>query len=467
MKKFTAIVILITAIMLFDTGFAQRNAPFVISGTWERRGNPTEIVLYQVISGRLERVSVALLQSDQSFAMAFVPQTEGFFVVGTGSPNMRADKYTFYMKPGDQLNIAVNDTSYTLVGENTLENIAIKAWHDFIQPLEWHSFYFARATPPSLTYVDFFPLLQERLDNPFVAPRTRNRVFDAAFATYRKFDLIHCALNFAMTPRSVHPQDEDFPDFYRTLNVKNFDNTDILIFPYRLLPTILHFQNRFSEENLIGDNPNIALMNMLTNDTLKGEVFLTNILSAIRELPRMQEANTRFAKYVVTDDQKRRFNQEIERVNRLHLEQGIGNPGLDWTFKDVNGNDVSFSDFRGKVVYVDVWATWCSPCRAEIPHKKKVKEHFAGNDNIVFVGISTDAPRDIQRWRDFVASNELTGYQLHGNIDGPGNISRLYNITGIPRFLLFDKRGNIVSIDAPRPSSAEIIPLLTRLVQQR
>jgi thiol-disulfide isomerase/thioredoxin len=119
------------------------------------------------------------------------------------------------------------------------------------------------------------------------------------------------------------------------------------------------------------------------------------------------------------------------------------------------------------VVYLNVWATWCAPCRAEIPHKKRLEEHFADNADIVFVNVSVDNLRDLQRWRDFVASHQLGGVQLHGNIDGPMNIRTLYGITGIPRFMIFDRQGNIVSTDAPRPSSPEILPLLTRLLEQR
>jgi thiol-disulfide isomerase/thioredoxin len=476
MKKIITTTIILATILLSEAGFA-RNAPFIVSGEWHRGANVTEIYLYKIVYGRLERVSVALLQDDRSFVMAFSPQEEGFFVIGTGSPALRRDKYTFYFKPGDQLNFIVNDSSYTLVGENTRENIAMTAWHNFIQPLEQLSFY------TTATFREFFPLLEERVQNPFTPTRTSNRTFDYLFAKYRKFDLVHCAITFSMRPisipvghpnpeelrRSLHPTNDDFPEFYRNLRVQDFgDNADILMFPYRLLPNILFIQNRFSDENLFGDNPNIALIErLLTNDTLKGEIFLTGILSGVRELPRMQEVNDRFAKYIVTQDQQRRFNQDIERINRLHLEQGIGTPGFDFTYKDVHGNDVSFSDFRGKIVYVDVWATWCGPCIAEIPHKKRIKEHFVGNPNIEFVSISTDRPRDIQKWKDFVAENGLTGFQLHGNVDSPMNISRLYNISGIPRFLLFDKQGNIVSTDAPRPSSPEIIPLLTRLLQQR
>jgi thiol-disulfide isomerase/thioredoxin len=143
----------------------------------------------------------------------------------------------------------------------------------------------------------------------------------------------------------------------------------------------------------------------------------------------------------------------------------VGESGHPFTYVDVNGNNVSFSDFKGKVVYVDVWATWCAPCRAEIPHLKRLKEHFKDNQTMAIVGISSDKPADFEKWKKFIADHQLEGLQLWGGIEGDENIMKLYNIRSIPRFLLFDKDGKIVSSDAPRASSPEIIPLLTRLLQ--
>jgi len=236
-------------------------------------------------------------------------------------------------------------------------------------------------------------------------------------------------------------------------------NTDILMYPYGIHLLLHHFMKKMDENSSLYHS-----LNTIKNDTLKGEVFLF-YFSQINNLSDMQKIIAEYAKFIITEDQKTRFNREIERIHKLHIAQGVGVSGLDFTFNDVNGNPVSFSDFKGKVVYVDVWATWCAPCRAEIPHLRRVKEHFKDNTNIVFIGISTDHPRDIQKWKDFVAAEQLGGVQLHGNIDGSGNISRLYQIVGIPRFLLFDRQGNIVSLDAPRPSSPELIPMLTRLLR--
>jgi thiol-disulfide isomerase/thioredoxin len=130
----------------------------------------------------------------------------------------------------------------------------------------------------------------------------------------------------------------------------------------------------------------------------------------------------------------------------------------------VNGNEVSFSDFKGKVVYVDVWATWCAPCRDEIPHLKELEEHFEGNKDIVLISISIDT--DAQRWKNFVLKEKLGGVQLFDYAKSSGSIVRLYpHFLGIPNFMLFDKEGKIVSIDAPRPSSPELIPLLNEILE--
>jgi thiol-disulfide isomerase/thioredoxin len=466
MKKNALILLFLATNLSFQTGFAQTSylRPFTISGVWER-GNPTEILLFEVISGRLEKVSVALVQNDGAFAMAYNPSAEGFFIIGTGDPLAKTNQYTFYFKPGDQLNIIVNEIGYTLVGDNTRENMVMKNWHDFIQPPEWNEFYLDGKNP-TITPQEFFRVLETKIEKPYVPARTGNSNFDRAFAKYHKFDFMYNALWYlSMLPVENIPI-EDFPDYFRLLKMSDLtSNTDILMFPnsiYGLLPNVMWIESKLTHQQKQVE----MLIYNTENDTIKGEIFLMRILPDVNDILTMQDVNARYEKHIVTDDQKRRFNQEIERIYSVHVAQGVGKQGIDFTFQDVNGNKVSFSDFRGKVVYVDVWATWCGPCIAEIPAKRKLKEHFAGNTNIVFMSISIDNPRDIQKWKDFVANHNLDDVQLHGNIDGPTNISRLYNITGIPRFLLFDKQGNIVSLDAQRPSSTRLIPILTRLLKQ-
>lgn len=132
-----------------------------------------------------------------------------------------------------------------------------------------------------------------------------------------------------------------------------------------------------------------------------------------------------------------------------------GEPAVDFTYPDMEGNEVSLSSLQESLVYVDVWATWCGPCLGEIPSLKELEEHYHGK-NITFLSVSVDT--DKEAWMKMVEEDELGGIQLWA--DGWSQITKDYAIFGIPRFMLISKEGNIISSDAPRPSSPDIRQLL-------
>ena len=107
------------------------------------------------------------------------------------------------------------------------------------------------------------------------------------------------------------------------------------------------------------------------------------------------EIVTYFSKYLTTESHHRRMDE-------LSAKLYVGNKGAkaaDFTYPDRNGKLVSLSDFKGKVVVVDVWATWCGPCRKEIPYLIKLEEEMRGKD-VVFIGVSVDEKKDHQAWWD-------------------------------------------------------------------
>ena len=133
----------------------------------------------------------------------------------------------------------------------------------------------------------------------------------------------------------------------------------------------------------------------------------------------------------------------------------VGRPSPDFKGEDINGKQMSLRDFRGKYVYIDMWATWCGPCQKELPSLKKLEEKYAGR-NIVFVGLSIDA--DKAKWEARVKSGELCGTQLY--IGRGSKFQADYRISGIPRFILLDPNGRIVNPDMTRPSSEDTEKIL-------
>lgn len=132
-------------------------------------------------------------------------------------------------------------------------------------------------------------------------------------------------------------------------------------------------------------------------------------------------------------------------------------------YENFKGGAISLSDLKGKNVYVDVWATWCAPCIAEIPSLKKLEHDYAGK-NIAFVSMSIDDDRthggswDQAKvdWKEMVADKELGGTQVYAPKGWQSQFVRDYKINGIPRFILIDTEGKIVDANAPRPSSDKI-----------
>ncbi len=121
-------------------------------------------------------------------------------------------------------------------------------------------------------------------------------------------------------------------------------------------------------------------------------------------------------------------------------------------YENYNGGKTSLDDLQGKYVYIDVWATWCRPCLAQIPALKELEEAYH-DKNIEFVSISTDKPDKHEAWINMIKAKEMSGIQLYAGKDQ--SFMQEYQISSIPRFIFIDPSGNIVNADAPRPSDKE------------
>ena len=117
----------------------------------------------------------------------------------------------------------------------------------------------------------------------------------------------------------------------------------------------------------------------------------------------------------------------------------VGFPAPNFTFPDLNGQQVSLSDLRGKVVLVNIWATWCPPCRQEMPSIQKLYERFKG-ENFEILAVSIDSTgREVVA--PFMRTMNLTFPAL---LDPGENIRPLYGVTGVPESFIIDKEGIVV-----------------------
>jgi len=169
------------------------------------------------------------------------------------------------------------------------------------------------------------------------------------------------------------------------------------------------------------------------------------------------------AKKAFDDNQENIGEKYIQKLTTLFDSWATlmpGNMAPDFTTVDLEGNEKKLSDFRGNYVYIDIWATWCGPCKQEIPFLKEMDKTFEGQE-LVILSVSIDDTQE--PWKKMVADEELTGTHLF--IDGAWGSSLVkdYKIAGIPRFMLVDPEGKIVTVQAQRPSG-DINETLTNLL---
>ncbi|MCH2216346.1 MAG: TlpA family protein disulfide reductase [Flavobacteriales bacterium] len=158
-----------------------------------------------------------------------------------------------------------------------------------------------------------------------------------------------------------------------------------------------------------------------------------------------------------------RTKEEIQDHYNIVSQLKPGSPSPDFDFENYAGGNTKLSDLRGKLVYIDVWATWCGPCILEIPHLKELEKELQ-DKNIEFVSISLDEPRFKNMWKNMVENKELGGIQLISDNGWDNEFVRGYGIQAIPQFILLDEEGNIISAHAERPSDETLKECLIALL---
>lgn len=133
-------------------------------------------------------------------------------------------------------------------------------------------------------------------------------------------------------------------------------------------------------------------------------------------------------------------NNNKATANPVGINQNsIKTKAKDFKLKDLNGKEVSLSDLRGKKVFLNFWATWCPPCRGEMPEIEKLYQETKNSD-LVIVAIEIGEP--LSTVKPFIDQNK---YNFKVLLDSEQSIATEYGISAIPTSFFIDKEGNIVA----------------------
>ena len=139
---------------------------------------------------------------------------------------------------------------------------------------------------------------------------------------------------------------------------------------------------------------------------------------------------------------------EKSQDNSLSLPK-IKSQAANFTLKNYKGESVSLLDFRGKIIYIKFWASWCKDCVKQVVPQRNLEASMTSNPSVAFLNISVDDSEDA--WKKAVERNKLSAEQLISLDGDEENINTNYDISEIPRYIIIGKSGEVLNNNAPHP----------------
>ncbi|UMB52420.1 redoxin domain-containing protein [Lutibacter sp. A64] len=290
-----------------------------------------------------------------------------------------------------------------------------------------------------------------------------------SFRSIQQKDIKYTYLNKIANFEYAHARytkKEDFKvtsDFLNDLDNIDYDNEEDYINSraYKSLVGI-YYRNKAAEikesENISKDIADLKAFSLANNQIIKNDL-LSSTIASITRTENLDEYYNLFMAASTDKKQKEAITESYENLKKVQA--GNTSPKFE-NYINYTGGTSSLDDLKGKYVYIDVWATWCGPCIREIPSLKKVEKNYHGK-NIEFVSISVDRQESFEKWQKMIEDKELGGVQLFADNDFQSKFIKDYVINGIPKFILLDPEGNIVTANAPRPSNSKLIELFNEL----
>lgn len=248
-------------------------------------------------------------------------------------------------------------------------------------------------------------------------------------------------------------EDEMFWNFARNIDLNDMENARsgltslVLVWDMQEAKTersdlnmLRELKRRISDQQVLDYLSEECLISALLNETSVEAVDETYALftQTCRDTEKLQRARTA-------------YESKRNALKRF----GPGNEMLDMEMEDRYGNRTTLCSLKGKIRYVDIWASWCGPCRYEMQFLEELAQRYEGNDRLEIVSLSIDTDREA--WLETAPPDRPGWKQYLATAQSLQVIEEEYSITAIPRFMLFDEDDRIVDLHAPSPSDEEAI----------
>jgi thiol-disulfide isomerase/thioredoxin len=379
------------------------------------------------------------------------------------------NKIELYLEPGDSIHIHFDNwelkQSLKFTGnprpvqQNRYLRAVAKEMHIYLSDI--NSMHFSRDLN-EIEYQEHAEMLKKK-QLRFLKEHQKKTTFSPAFLNYAlseieynwaasllNYPIYHQFFNNLESPVIL---DEKYYKFLKKLNYKDLSDLNSLAFR-SFLDAFINYQldhlenptnvlHRYFYKNRI--NTIREYLSGAALDYMLAETFISAYQRGqLYDLARDVED-------FLMSDALESYKDVIDKFYKLASTLRPGREAPNFQLENLASDTVTLADLKGKVVYIDFWATWCGPCKTEIDYSKAIKEKFPENE-VVFVYISLDDETDKDIWKWYVQQNHIEGLHLIASGAFKSQVAQDYNVTGVPTFYLINRDGKIASNTPKRPS---------------
>jgi peroxiredoxin len=423
------------------------------------------VVLYKVENGEAQKIRVKLPEEQDTIQFSFPMEKEGaYFIQRVGKGGMFS--HVIYLKPGDNKLVDISNHSAVdfdckVVSPN-IETVYLQNWIDRLNDI----YKLGNNRYKRDEFISAYGNLVKEAEQLKRNSRTSNQHFNYVFASKVDADILYLKAAafffFGSRLNAGYDSTERNRQFYQSLTGKKFCYASILHSEHGL--ELVKFSMGYNLLRKYGSEKQMLATSFVekAKSICSDSIRLAYVISWIPNINSYEQFKINiepFKKLFTTTDLKKAYQKKVDELTVY----AKGAPAYNFTLKDTKDQTVSMSDFKGKVVVMDIWAMWCAPCLAEKPYFQKVEESFKDRNDIVFIGVSHDGQAKKEIWKNFVAKKGFKNIELLSEYTE--SIGKYYKIDGIPRFMIFDKEGKIVTVDAPRPSDPQFRSLIEQTLE--
>lgn len=457
MKTFKLAALLVLSIVLAASCSKAKSGSIVLQGSIQ--GDPGEVIIVSFVSGHAKDYLYPEV-NDGKFEFT-MDDIEGFadFVVSVGGAEFGARVNAL-----DTLRMAfvVNgeqDVEVFYDGATEKESRMLKDFYEIYNHL---AVYNLPSVNPDITVEENIALLDKN-DAEF---REKYKSYLDKYMTHR-IDLAYGLMKTILLDQKAYRDGEnsyDWPEYRAILESVDPNDPEEVTFPLVYRWAIFH-QSEFGDEPVAGALGFLEKYgNKISNTTVKSMLAKNMLSSCLREIDadKMEVYEKLFAEVGEFIPDNPETVEYYRNLCYATIASRPGNSVPEATFETPDGNQVLLSSLFGKVLYIDVWATWCDPCLKESPFFKSLAEKYKDDERICFISLSIDNEKDKDKWVEFVGEEKSFWPQFILADTGEKDFCDKVGINTIPRFLLVGADGRFINADCARPSAKDIDDILEK-----